>query len=76
MSEEKGEEEFEEWFKKEECSHIRDDPLVFKNAYPWIRYGYLAACRKRQEKWDTLRHNLILNAEERALRIMDKLEDK
>lgn len=67
-------EQEEKWEK--ECKKLWFKSGRLKISSADAKYFYLQACRKRHKKWNTLRHNLTLNAEERALRIMDKLEDK
>ena len=42
--EEKQNEEFEEWFKKE-CGYSSNEPLVFERIHLWARYGYLLWAR-------------------------------
>ena len=49
MSEQKWEEKFEEWYRKEhELSS--NAPLFFTDAYLYQRSGYLQACKVRQEE--------------------------
>lgn len=60
----------EEAIKEANLHFLKDMPLVA------FIFGYLQACRKRQKKWNNFRHALTINAEEKALKIMNELEDK